>query len=256
MITITFDIETLPDMREGKRDEYIRASRENFRAPSGLTKEQAASDLGLTDPQEIKFTSKDAMLARWSETFRDEKAEEVGDAEWRKTSFDGSRGMICVIGAAIDGADPVSFWRTDYLRAESDMLREFFATVEASRSINNMARQRFVGHNAANFDARFVYQRAVINKVPVPIWWPHNARPWDTETLFDTMTQWAGVGNRVSLDRLCEALGIEGKTDGIDGSMVYDLVRDGRIADVARYCENDVAITRECFRRMTFSGAA
>lgn len=125
MITITFDIETLPDMREGKRDEYIRASRENFRAPSGLTKEQAASDLGLTDPQEIKFTSKDAMLARWSETFRDEKAEEVGDAEWRKTSFDGSRGMICVIGAAIDGADPVSFWRTDYLRAESDMLREF-----------------------------------------------------------------------------------------------------------------------------------
>ena len=43
---ITLDIETTPDMRPGKRDAYIQASRENFRAPSTLTKEQAAADLG------------------------------------------------------------------------------------------------------------------------------------------------------------------------------------------------------------------
>lgn len=253
---IFFDVETLPDMRPGKREEFIAASRADFKAPSSLTKEQAAADLGMTDPGEIKFTSKDAMLAKWAERFRDEKADEVGDAEWRKTSFDGARGMICVIGCALDDAEPVSFWRTDYADAEADMLREFFRVLSHDRELNNMHRPRFVGHNAAHFDARFVYQRAVINRVTVPVWFPHNARPWDSEVLYDTMTQWAGTGNRISLDNLCAALGLDGKTEGIDGSMVCDAVLGGRIADVARYCENDVAITRECFRRMTFQEAA
>ena len=61
---IYLDVETVPDMRHGKRETYIQAARDNFKAPSTLTKEQAAADLGLTDASEIKFTSKDAMLAR------------------------------------------------------------------------------------------------------------------------------------------------------------------------------------------------
>jgi hypothetical protein len=250
MTSITFDIETLPDMRPGKREAFIAASRENFKAPSVLTKEQAAADLGMTDPAEIKFTSKDRMLFLWAQRFAEEKAEEVGDAEWRKTSFDGARGMVCCIGLALDDAAPVSFWRNDYATAEADMLREFFAVLAAHREMNHMARPRFVGHNIASFDIRFIYQRAIINRVPVPLWWPINARPWD-DVLFDTMTQWAGHGSRVSLDNLCAALGIEGK-DGMDGSMVADAVMQGRIADVAAYCEHDVRIARECYRRMTF----
>lgn len=254
MPIITFDIETLPDMRPGKREEFIAASRADFKAPSSLTKEQAAADLGMTDPSEIKFTSKDRMLSIWAERFAEEKAEEVGDAEWRKTSFDGARGMICCIGVALDDAAPVSFWRNDYTTAEADMLREFFSVINSFRQLNHMARPVFVGHNICNFDLRFVYHRAIINRVPVPLWWPHNARPWD-DVLFDTMIQWAGQKGRISLNNLCAALGIAGK-DGMDGSMVADAVMAGRIAEVADYCRNDVEITRECHRRMTFAEAA
>ena len=256
MTIVTFDIESLPDMRPGKREAFIAASRANFKAPSSLTKEQAAIDLGMTDPGEIKYTSKDSMLAKWVDRFRDEKADEVGDAEWRKTSFDGSRGMICVIGVAIMNRTPTSFWDEDYCQSEKGILRSFFDFIEAHKEWSNFERLRFVGHNAANFDARFIYQRAVINRVPVPLWWPHNARQWDSEVLFDTMTQWAGHNGRISLDDLCAALGIKGKTEGIDGSMVCAAVMDGRIAEVAAYCENDVAITREAFRRMTFQEEA
>jgi hypothetical protein len=246
-VIITLDIETTPDMRPGKRDAYIQASRENFRAPSTLTKEQAANDLGLTDASEIKFTSKDAMLARWVERFRDEKADEVGDTEWRKTSFDGAKGQICCIGVALDDCDPIAIASDD----EAHILRTFFALVDKHILRSNLRRPTFIGHNIAGFDLRFVFQRAVINRVPVPIWWPHNARPWD-DSINDTMLMWAGHGNRISLANLCNALGIESDNE-MDGSMVCDMVMAGRLQEVADYCADDVRITRECWRRMTLT---
>ena len=64
MIDITIDIETIPDQTPGALDQYLANAAENFSAPSTLTKEQAAIDLGMTSKDEIKFTGEDAMLAR------------------------------------------------------------------------------------------------------------------------------------------------------------------------------------------------
>lgn len=75
-----------------------------------------------------------------------------------------------------------------------------------------------VAHHAG-FDVRYIWQRAIILGVTPPAWWPVDARPWDTDRVYDTMTAWAGHGNRIGLDRLCKALGITGKT-GVDGSQV------------------------------------
>lgn len=106
-----------------------------------------------------------------------------------------------------------------------------------------------VAHHAG-FDIRFVWQRAVILGVTPPSWWPIDARPWDTDRIADTMTMWAGAGNRIGLDRLCRALGLPGKQGGIDGSKVWDLVRAGRIDEVVEYCAHDVRRLRSVHRRM------
>lgn len=247
---IVIDIETIPDQRPGAREAFLQDARENFRAPSTLTKEQAAADLGMTDPSEIKFTSKDAMLAKWAERFREEKAEEVGDANWRKTSFDGGAGHVVCIGVASPGFAAVSIEGMN----ERELLQDFYSWLTDLFDVRS--RPRFIGHNIIGFDLRFLWQRSMVLGVQPPIWFPRDVRPWDTETVFDTMTQWSGTGNRISLDNLCRALGVKGKTDGMDGSQVWDYVHDGRIAEVAEYCRNDVEITRECFRRMTFQEAA
>lgn len=63
------------------------------------------------------------------------------------------------------------------------------------------------------------------------------------------MTAWAGHGNRIGVDRLCKALGLPGKT-GVDGSIVWDLVRAGRIDDVVSYCDDDVRRLRSVHRKM------
>jgi hypothetical protein len=97
-------------------------------------------------------------------------------------------------------------------------------------------------------------QRYIVNGIK-----PHvilsraaQAKPWESEKVFDTMVQFAGVGNRISLNKLCMALDVPTSKGEMDGSMVGQAVADGRIAEVAEYCQKDVMATKAVFERMTF----
>lgn len=256
-MNIYLDIETIPDQRPGALESFIADARENFRAPSTLTKDQAAKDLGITDEKEIKFTSADSMKAKWAERFAVEKAAEVGEAAWRKTSFDGAQGQVCAIGIAIDDAPVVLNYHDEH---ECAILQCAFNFLRSNYDPSRNQRPRFIGHNVAEFDLRFLFHRAVILGIEPPLWMPRNPRPWD-DTVFDTMTEWAGRNGRVSLDNLCKALGIPGKgselgDEEIDGSKVWDFVKAGRIEDVATYCAADVERVRKIHKRMTFCEGA
>jgi len=241
------DTETLPDMRPGARESFIEDARNNVKAPSDMTKEKALDELGILDANERKFTSKDKALALWCERFGLEKAEEIGDANWRKTSFDATQGHICCIGWAVDEGEPFS----DYIQTindEREVLQFFFSVLH--KHFDARRRPLFIGHNHVAFDLPFIFRRAVILGVEPPRFLPSIPRPWD-ESVFDTMYQWAGHGNRISMDALCKALGIPGK-DGMDGSKVCDAYLNGQIAEIAEYCKDDVERTRQIYQRMTF----
>jgi len=250
------DIETLPDQTPGARDAYIADARANFRAPSTLTKEQAAKDLGLTDANEIKFTSKDAMIVRWQEEMSATKAEEVGDANWRKTSFDGMHGSIACICYAFDDGHVFS---VENFGSEERMLADFYDHIESWTGVEYVggtANQSMVvcGHNIAGFDLPFLKKRSIILQVKPtpPMLKSMNARPWDA-CIADTMLMW-DAKNMAGMDKLCKAFGLEGKGD-IDGSMVADLWQTDP-AKVVEYCKGDVERTRAMYKRMTFTGAA
>ncbi|ARK86092.1 hypothetical protein [Burkholderia pseudomallei] len=259
MTNFFLDIETVPSQDPAVL-EAIRADlRENFKAPSTLTKEKACAELGMTDPDKIKSTSKDKALEMWVERFRDEKLEETAQEELHKTCFDGGKGHIAVVGLAFDDRAPSAWTATDgsgnfNIARERDMLAVAFAEIFAAFNPSSDMRPIFVGHNITGFDLRFLFQRAVVLGIKPPSIIPFNARPWDAH-IFDTMTAWAGVGNRVSLDNLCKALGIKGK-GGISGADVWPMIQQGRIAEVAKYCKHDVEITREAFYRLSFAQAA
>lgn len=250
-MNIVIDIETIPDQRPGALEAFITDARENFRAPSTLTKDQAAKDLGITDANEIKFTSKDAMISRWEYDLAKTKAGEVGEAAWRRTSFDGGSGQIAVISMATNDSTPITFWSENWKNGEASLLEHFFAALSECYDPSAMTRPCFIGHNHIAFDLPFIWKRAVILGIKPPIFLPRNPRPWDTDVVFDTMAQWAGTGSRISMDALCIALDIPGK-GGMDGSQVWDYVRSGRIAEVADYCAADVERTRAIYKRMMF----
>lgn len=252
MTVITLDIETLADMRPGAREEFIEASRQDFKAPSDLTKEQALRDLGHDPAGEMKFKSKAEAIQMWCDAFGATKCEEVGETAWRKTAFDATKGQICVIGFSFDGEEPESL-QIKEPEDEARILRTFFERLAIRYKATNMRRPIFVGHNLVNFDLPFIYRRAVILGIQPPAFLPINPSPYN-EYVFDTMLQWAGSKGRISMQNLCEALGIPGKeTDGdIDGSKVTDFYLNGQIDDVAKYCRGDIRRTRAMYDRLTF----
>lgn len=167
---------------------------------------------------------------------------------YRKTSLDGAYGQIVCAGVAIDDDAPQVFWQPDWQNGESAILRALFDYIGSVTRPGNLP--TYIGHNVANFDLRFIWQRAAIHGIAPPLRFPITLSPWD-DRVYDTMFEWAGRGQYVSLNKLCRVFGLPGKGD-MDGSKVWDYVQDGRILDVVDYCKQDVARVREIYRRMSF----
>lgn len=178
-------------------------------------------------------------IAEW---IANEKENAIDEAI-AKTSFDGGRGSIICLGYAINDGKVYTLTGD-----EKTILEHFYQHLTSERSIRD--EMVFVGHNINAFDFRFLFQRSIINQVNPPYFIPFNAKSWD-ERIFDTMTYWAGFGNRVSLDNLCDILGIKSDNNHT-GADVYPMYQDGKIAEIASYCADDVRITREVYKRLTF----
>lgn len=177
------------------------------------------------------------------------------DERYRKTSFDGALGQVVCVSYAIDDNEPAVIYASEWKDSEQFILTSLYENLQASYNPNSQVRPVFIGHNIVSFDLRFLLQRSIIVGVKPPMFIPFKAKPWD-DVVFDTMTAWAGVGNRVSMAKLCEVFKIDAKgseVDGeIDGSKVWDYVQAGRIDDVATYCMHDVIRTRQIYKRINF----
>ena len=64
------------------------------------------------------------------------------------------------------------------------------------------------------------------------------------------MIAWSGFAGRISADSLCKLLGIKGKTEGMDGSKVYDTWQTDP-HKVIQYCQDDVLLVKEIHARLT-----
>lgn len=223
MKTLFLDIETLPAARADVR-EYIAA--------------------GVTPPGNI---SKAETIAKWNAESRPQAVEDA----IHKTSLDGTFGRVCCIGFALDDGAPVTIFSADDERL---VLRLFAEALHERLPAHDLFTTVVVGHNVSAFDLRFLVQRYIVNSMqpPAAILRAAEARPWEASKVFDTMVQWAGVGNRISLDKLCMALSIPSPKGELDGSKVAEFVAAGRHQEVRDYCERDVAAVRVAWGRMTF----
>lgn len=225
-MNIYLDIETIPTQRLDVCD-YIAAT--------------------VSPPGNI---SKAETIAKWNEESRPAAAAEAV----AKTGLDGSFGRVCVIGWAINDGAAATVCNDD---DEHSLLSAFADHLSGLIPPSERHTTTIVGHNVSAFDLRFLTQRFIVNgiKPPMVIARAAQAKPWESEKVFDTMVQWAGVGGRCSLDKLCLALSIPSPKGDLDGSKVWEYVQAGRIAEVADYCLRDVAAARAVHRRMTFADA-
>jgi len=238
MSKIPLDIETIPGQ--------AAAVLEALRADAAAEKAECRAPGNYKDPEKIAANIAEQHAA----------IDAAVMDKWRKTSFDGAYGQIAVVSFAIDGGEPVKVYRDDWQApgAEAGLLEDLRDTMHERLNPKTELAAQIIGHNVSAFDLRFLVQRSIILGVkPHPVLARAAAcKPWETDRVFDTMVQWAGVGNRISLDKLCKALGMPGKGE-IDGSKVWDYVQAGRIAEVADYCADDVRKVWAVYQRMTFT---
>jgi DNA polymerase elongation subunit (family B) len=241
-VNIYLDIETIPAQRPDVLEEIRQCEQEKLDAalaaikpPGNYKKQDTIDEWMATEAPKLRAS----LTAAFDQTV---------DECYRKTSFDGAFGQVCVIGWALDDEGPEAATGT-----EAEMFRAF------SRALHNVPpneafNSTVIGHNVSAFDLRFLTQRHIINgiKPNFTLSRAAQAKPWEADKVFDTMVQWSGAGGKVSLDKLCKALGLPGKGD-MDGSKVWDYVQAGRLDEVVAYCKDDVRKVREVHRRMTFA---
>lgn len=237
-LPIFLDIETIPG-----QDEFVK---EELLAEAEAAKAAVKAPSNYKDPDAIE---------KYLTTKYKEIDDEVED-KWRKTSFDGGLGQIACISVAFGDEPPLNLYHEDWRTQEASVLKGFYELVIAKVSEQHGRRPLFVGHNVAEFDLRFMYQRSIMLGIKPPTVMPYNVKPWD-DAIFDTMTAWSGFKKTVKLDKLCRIFGIAQKGaeigEEIDGSQVWDYVQRGEIAKVALYCGGDVERCRGVYKRLTFT---
>ncbi len=252
-INIFIDIETLRSP-EAHRLQLLEEVKANFKAPSKLTKTQAAIDLGL-DPKsdEVKYTAAPDMIKRWESEMAEEKSAGVAQEKWEKTSFNpdvAQIACICIGWNDVHGYRNAVFHISDNFN-EAEMLEEFHCYIESLLTVHGetIHKPNFIGHNLAKFDLPFIWKRSVINNVKTctGVKWNDAKHGYNC---YDTLVAWAGYGNRISADNLCKLLGIKGKTEGMDGSLVYDTWQTDP-QKVINYCHDDVQLVKEIHERLT-----
>jgi hypothetical protein len=180
------------------------------------------------------------------------------DEQFRLLSLHAEYGRVLAIGVLIEQDHRVircgvlgrdrgeSHFHLDEVRT----LRGFWkllADFDASRDL-------IIGHNVMDFDLPFLYKRSRINRVSPGI---HlNFARYRHAPIYDTMREWshwnphAGL---ISLAHLAAVLGVDmTKTEGMDGSRVYDEFLAGNHELIADYCIQDVKLVRAIYYRMVF----
>lgn len=187
------------------------------------------------------YKKPESILAWKNDPERLTEIEEV----YRKTALDPWTGQICCIAWKLiddDGGDEEV--KSLFGKDEKFLLMELEMNLHnyERKQLDKMTVSHWVGHNIKSFDIPYLYLRAA----KYGLKWLQQIIPngFQRDRIVDTMELCAVTARMtpdkyVSLDKALRFFGLNGKGD-IDGSMVYDLYKEGRYQEIAAYCREDV----------------
>lgn len=164
--------------------------------------------------------------------------------------------IVC-IGAVVASREE-GYWKVDAIgaphieeRPERDLIASFVARIADLEPT-------LVSFNGNTFDLPVLRYRALAHQLAAP--GLHNKNYFNRYSsnavdLCDVLASFTSSG-KASLDVICKSVGLRGKSLDIQGSEVEAYVNQGRIKEVAEYCESDVVNTyRLWLRHELFRGA-
>jgi predicted PolB exonuclease-like 3'-5' exonuclease len=131
--------------------------------------------------------------------------------------------------------------------SEEKLIQDFFKVVDRYTP-------QLVSWNGGGFDLPVLNYRALVNGVTASRFWEQGEEDRDFKwnnylsryhtrhlDLMDHLAMYTGRAN-APLDDLAKLCGFPGKM-GVDGSQVWTLYQEGRLAEIRDYCETDVVNT-------------
>ena len=157
--------------------------------------------------------------------------------------------IVC-IGALVAHRE-TDHWAVDALgaphvgdRSEKELIQAF---VDKIAELN----PQLVTFNGNSFDLPVLRYRAMIHSIAAP---GLSARAYfnrytdDAIDLCDVLSSFAPQA-KATLHELCKVMGMSGKPDSIDGSEVARYFLEGKIKEIADYCETDIVNTYRVWLR-------
>jgi predicted PolB exonuclease-like 3'-5' exonuclease len=190
-------------------------------------------------PMDLKHPGQMKKAETIAEWYKNE-APAMVEEEWKKGALDSMRGRILCIGCVCD-SEQEGF--VICAEDEESTLRQFSAAMTGVLSL------RFVGWNCNAFDIPWLWRKAIKYDIK-PLRQAFNRDRFKGNSI-DLMQVWASdfKDYRKQSD-VAKFLGIEDRSNGIDGSQVYDLYKEGRIEEIKTYCMGDVLTVRDIYNRI------
>lgn len=197
--------------------------------------EELALDKRLKDPVKIE-ADKEKKLA---------DALKKQDEAWRKYALNPFLGEIFCASIAINDEETYSIVGVDEEELLNNLLKEL-------KALDTKYGLIFIGHNLIEFDAYFIFIKSLKYGIPDLLTYFSNKHG---VPLVDTMVMASGSKWKayVSLNALSKLLGLKGK-EGMDGSQVHDYWQEKRGQEICDYCNDDVELTRACYKKMVQCG--
>jgi predicted PolB exonuclease-like 3'-5' exonuclease len=110
---------------------------------------------------------------------------------------------------------------------------------------------QLITFNGSSFDLPVLRYRALVHDASAPGLSSRqyfNRYTEDAIDLCDVLSSFSSQ-SKVTLHELCRVMGLPGKPDGISGADVDKFYREGRIREIAEYCESDVVNTYRVWLR-------
>lgn len=195
------------------------------------------------NPMDLKHPGQMKKAETIADWYRNETPALV-EEEWKKGALDSMRGRILCIGFSAPGL-------MDHVvceDCEENTLRLFADHVTGIMGAYKQT-PTFVGWNINAFDIPWLWRKAIKYDIK-PLRQAFNRDRFRGNSI-DLMQVWASdfKDYRKQSD-VAKFLGIEDRRNGIDGSQVYDIYREGRIEEIKAYCMADVETVRDIYRRI------